>query len=274
MLKLPLITRTLLASYLTLGVDPDPDNVPDPDPAAAGAGGAGAADDPDGDLGDLDLDGDDPDAGAGGEGGEEDHGALLRAATERAEKAEREAREAREEAQRARGGGGAGAQPGAQPNDEQRLYEEEERKLRDAATTEMERWQINSNRTLRKNAADSRQALYESREAADRTAYDRLCAEKPIAKKYAKRVDDKLAEMRKQGFNLERKLVLKMLIGDDIVEGKVQTKRKPGADAGAGSGTQRADRGTPAHARGDVRARGGGASERDKRKARLENQII
>jgi hypothetical protein len=59
-----------------------------------------------------------------------------------------------------------------------------------------------------------------------------------------------------------------MLIGDDIVEGKVSTKPRA-----APADKQGVDRGRTAVSRGDVGARGR-ASESEKRRQRLANVII
>jgi hypothetical protein len=263
---------TLLAAFFTLGnaPDPDPDN---PDPGAGGDEG-GEADDPDGigDLGDEDPDNPDGDGGDGDADDPDQTKAQLAAERRGRETAEREAREAKERLtalERARNA------PAAQPNREQQQFEEEERILKDAATTDLQRWQIESNRTMRANNRAAQQMLWQSQENSDKASFQALCGDKPLAKKYAQRVEEKLAEIRQGGANLERKLVLKMLIGDDIVEGRVKTsaKKKDSAGNPAPKPADGVPRGKPAMGRSDVRARPGN-SERDKRRARLDGQLI
>lgn len=247
----------LLALYLTLGVDPDP-NEPDPNPDPA----------PDPDPDELpDLGADDPDPNPDPD---PDDPAAARAdaaaARAEAEAAKREAAEYRakfETQERSR------AAPVANP--EQALYEQEEARLRATDITATEKWQIESNRVLRANQRLANSAMFEAREMADKSEFDRLQASNPIAKKYAKRTEEKLAELRSKGIFPERKFVLKMLIGDDIMEGKVKTTKKPSADVTTGV---KVNRGVPATQRSDVRGRGAANSESAKRRARLEGQII
>lgn len=260
----------LIAAFLTLGPDPDPD------PAAAAGGGA---EDPPGDgLEDLDLEGDppdDPDPAGGGDGHADDpdavHQRALTAERTRADTAERNARESAERLaqlerqQRA---------PPATVNQDQQQFEQEEARLRASDCSPQEKWQIESNRVLRATQRDAQQAVFNSREMADKAEFTTLCNSKPLAKKYAERVEVKLAEMRKQGFNIERKLVLKMIIGDDIVEGKVKTTKKaPAAGSAEGQQRQPVARGKPAAGRSDVSGRGAN-SEQEKRRQRLANQLI
>lgn len=254
----------LLCAFLTLGADP-----PEGDPSQG--------DPPDDDLDLPDLEGDEADPPEGdpddADHDDEDDPAVIRAqlATERKarETAERNAREASERATAAER---ARAQPAPPASADQQIFEHEEARLKASDCTPLEKWQIESNRSLRAQARTANQALMESREIADKADFDRFAASKPgMAKKYAARVESKLAEIRSQGGNLARKVVLKMLIGDDIVEGNVKTtKRAAPADAGGGKSV---NRGKPAGARSDVRARGG-QTEQDKRRARLENQIL
>lgn len=251
----------LLCAFLTLGVDPPADPPADVDPP----------DDPDdGELPDLDADdpvddpapddSDDPDAIR----------AQLKETKTRLEAAERNAREAADRAAAAERARPAAA---AQPSDEERLFQQEEEVLKNPASTEQQRYWVNANRTLRDSARTSKQALMESREIADKADFDRYAATKPgIAKRYADRVEKKLVEIRATGANIPRKVVLKLLIGEDIVDGKVKTPAK--RTVADGGGAQRVERGKPASARGDVHGRGGAKTEHQKRTARLENQII
>src|SRR5437868_15268506 len=257
----------LLASYLTLGHTPPADDNPD---AGAGAGGDGAEppDKPDG----AGADGDDVDPDLSALDDDDEPDAAEQLATERAAraKAERELAESRsrfEAEQRAR------SQP-PQPSQEERIRAAEEARLADPQISDQERWQIEANRSLRPNHQASQQALFRSREIADKAEYERLCDSNPLAKKYATRVEEKLTEVRRGGQNVERKFVLKLLIGDDLVEGRVKSSKKkdPGTGTEPAAGTT-VPRGKPAMARSDVRGRAGN-SERDKRRARLDGQLI
>jgi hypothetical protein len=103
--------------------------------------------------------------------------------------------------------------------------------------------------------------------ANDSADFARLTAANPLARKYEKRVAEKQTEMLNQsGQFVGSRVVLKMLIGDDIVEGRVKQR--------APKTTAPVERGKPSIVRGDVRRGSGAASEHDKRKARLDGVNI
>lgn len=247
------MTLALIRAYLTLGVDP-----PDPDPPADPAPPVG---DPPADDDLPDLNDDDPAPPA-----QDDPAAELAREREARQKAEREREEYKAAASRAQ----ERSAPPAGPTDEQKLFEQEEAKLRDPASSEQDRYWINANRTLRANQRMAQDALFQSRESADKQDYATLTAKNPIAKKYADRVEAKLAEVRKGGGNLDRRIVLKMLIGDDIVEGKVKTKAKEPTPT---TTPKPVARGHLPNSRSTVRGNGA-LSEHEKRIQRLEGQNI
>lgn len=247
----------LLAAFLHLGVDPpdDPDNVDPPD-------------NPD-EVDPLDLGEDDPDPPSPDEPDDPD-------AIREQLKAERTAREtaernAREMSERATAAEARSRESPRAPSQEQQLFEHEETRLRDPALTAQEKWQIESNRVLRSNQREARQALAESREIADKADFERLKAANPVLKRYEERIEKKLVEIRATGSNIPRKVVAQLLIGEDIVDGKVKsTKRAP---EGGTQQTRTVARGKAPSGRSDVRGRGA-STEQDKRRARLANQII
>jgi hypothetical protein len=156
-------------------------------------------------------------------------------------------------------------------------YEREEQQLaaarRDGAdegTLRWLQWQIDSNRKIRATERNSQQALSRAEDLADRTAFEKLEITKPgVYKKYAERVEKEVTEGRFKGS--PRLGVLRLLIGDDILSGKIKPKTKSAPAAGAPAAT--VDRGRTPGVRTDVRP-GKGNSEREKRRARLENQLI
>ena len=174
-------------------------------------------------------------------------------ATARATEAERIAREAQEQVQRLQ----------AQAQKPDPLADEEERKLRDPNTSDLEKWQIQSNRALRASQQQSQQALFQAQDMADKTAYTTKGISNPIYSKYADRVETELGKARANGSNVPREVILQLLIGRDMLAG--QFKAKPAATP--------VNRGKPNAARSDV-GRRGSQSEHDKRRARLENQIL
>lgn len=252
------LLASLIAAYFTLGPTPDP---PDPsvDPPA-----------PDADLEDLDLNPDPtPDPPAPDPA---DPDAMLRAATARAEAAEKNARESSERLAALERQRSEPAPRSAGPNVEQQQWEEEERRLKDPAITAADRWYIESNRSLRASRQDAAAARLESMRASDSADFSRLLSTNPVAKRYEKRVVEKQEEMlRTTGQFVNSRVVLKMLIGDDIVEGRVKSKPRAKPADGAEGRTQRSN---PPSPRSDVRRGAGAQTEQEKRRARLENVHI
>lgn len=142
--------------------------------------------------------------------------------------------------------------------------DEEERKLRDPATSDLERWQIQSNRALRASQMQSQQALFQAQDMADKTTFQVKAASNPLYKKYADKVEAELAKARSTGGNPPRDFVLQVLVGRDILAGNF----KPAATKSTGIA-----RGKPTGARSDTPSRSG-MTEHQKRAARLENQQI
>ena len=140
--------------------------------------------------------------------------------------------------------------------------DEEERKLRDPATSELEKWQINSNRALRSSAQASQQALFQAQDMADRTGYQVKAASNPIYSKYESKVEAALNKAREAGQNPNRELILAVLIGRDQLAGNF----KPAAS----NKGKAIPRGKPTGARSDTPSRGT-MSDREKRVARLAN---
>jgi flagellar biosynthesis GTPase FlhF len=249
----------LLLAFLTLGVVDPPDEDPPVDDAA---------DDPD--L--PSLDDDEPDPADNPDDPDPDDPETLRtqlqAERARAEKAERKAQE---EVDRAAAERRANA-PRPGPTEEEKLHQQEQAILDDPKSTEQQKYWANANRMLRANNRLAQEALHTSREQADRTEWERAKGSNPVLKKYDERVEKKLAEVRSGGGNLPRTVIAKLLIGEDIMSGKVKSTKRASADAGGGAPKQ-VERGKPASARSDVRSRGG-QTEQDKRRARLANQII
>lgn len=256
----------LLAFFFCLRVD-EPDDPPDPVDPPGGADAPDSPDAPDPD-GDIDLEAltgggepDDPDQPAAA-----DHKRLVAEATARAEKAEREAAEARAAALRFQ------QQTNPQKSHEQVLFEAEEAKLKDPATNDWEKWQIQTNRTLRHSERQAQFAAAQTADLNDRHAYDKLAETSPLAKKYGTRVEDKLKEIRSAGNNIDRRTLLMLIVGQDIVEGKVKTAKKAATKPADQPAAPRGGR-TPQLARSDIR-RGAVSSESEKRRQRLEGRTI
>jgi hypothetical protein len=220
--------------------DVDPPELPEPP-------------DPDGDDPDLDLDLDLPDD------------PPARAAPRRDDSGERLARlEAEVSAAKRYADEVKSRQPA--PVDSE--FQREEEKLRNPETTELERWQIQSNRTLREAKAEARQARLEAADMIDRTRFESKNSTDPRRAKYAERVEEAIQQERSQGRNASREAVYFYMLGKDIAEGKLKAKAKPA------SKTPDVPRGRSPGVRSDVQGRGRPTTDRDKLRARLENQNI
>jgi hypothetical protein len=147
-------------------------------------------------------------------------------------------------------------------------FQREEERLRSAELSDIERWQIQANRTLRATQQQAQQALQQAQDMADRTRFEAKINTDPRRSKYADRVEEAVATERAAGRNASREAVYYYMLGKDIAEGKLKSKGKTASAAPA------VNRGRPAGVRSDVQGRGRPASDKDKLRARLENQTI
>lgn len=232
-----------LLAYLFPGIDgeteddPPPDDLPAPDPDS----------DDDLDLLPDDLP-DDPPA---------------RTATRRDDRDERLARLEAEVERRGRMAAEAAAR---QPAPVDAEYQREEERLRSADLSDIERWQIQANRTLRDTQREARQARAEAQDMMDRSRFEAGKASDPRRAKYESRVEEAVQQERSQGRNASREAVYYYMLGKDIAEGKIKSKPK------AASAPQ-VPRGKTAGVRSDVPAKSG-RSDHDKRRERLANMNI
>lgn len=185
---------------------------------------------------------------------------AVTAARERAQKAERELAEARAELNLSRR---APAQPAA-PTQDQVLWEQEEATLKNPEATDWQRYAIQANRNARSAQQASQNALQRSEDMADRTSFAAIASTKPkLYAAYKDRVEDRLTELRAKGNNAPREALLALLVGQDMLAGKVKASTAK---------TTKPVAATRASARSDVSASGGGRmSDHEKRAKRLEN---
>ena len=139
--------------------------------------------------------------------------------------------------------------------------DEEERKLRDPATSDLEKWQIQSNRALRTSQQQSQQALFQAQDMADKTTYQVKAASNPVYSKYQDKVEKELDRARASGQNPPREVILQLMIGRDMLAGNF----KAAADK-----AKTIPRGKSPGARSDTPSRGS-MTEHQKRAARLAN---
>lgn len=233
-----------LIGLLFPGVDGEPDDPPADDPDTPDP-----VDDDDVDLPDDDLPDDPPARTAARRSDADDRLARLEA------EVERRAQLADDLLRR------------SQPAPVDAQHQREEERLRNPETTEMERWQIEANRTLRATQAEARQAMFQAQDLSDRTRFESKIASDPRRAKYTDRVEEAIRQERAAGRNAEREAVYFYMLGKDIAEGKLKPKAKA-------STTPNVNRGKPAGVRSDVQGRGRPSSDRDKLRARLENTNI
>ncbi|WP_322040096.1 hypothetical protein [Burkholderia diffusa] len=155
--------------------------------------------------------------------------------------------------------------PSAPVSDPEAAREEE--RLRDPNLDPMERWQIQSNRTLRESQRLAAHALFQAQDLNDRTAFEAKIAADPHRARYRERVEAAVLEERRQGRNASREAVYYYMLGKDIADGKLKPKAKaktPAADI---------PRGKSPNVRSNV-PNSRGQTEHQKRTARLADVNI
>jgi len=144
-------------------------------------------------------------------------------------------------------------------------FQREEERLHAADVSEMERWQIQANRTLRATQAEARQAMFQAQDMSDRARFEAKISTEPRRAKYTERVEEEVKKAQSRGQMASREDVYYWMLGKDIADGKLKPKTKS-APAVA--------RGKPAGVRSDVQGRGRPSSDRDKLRSRLDNVNI
>ena len=249
----------LLLAFLACAVDD-----PDQDPPAADA-----APDPDAgaDTGDESLDDlvnsleDEP---APKKVAAEDP--VIKEIRARAERAERELAEVRSRPAPV----AAPAQRDAEFDREEQIIADLARTGADEATQQWTKWKITQDRAMRAVTQNSTRALSAAEDIRDQTAFDRLEITNPtVYKRYSQRVETAMADMRAKGQNAPRAAVLRLLIGDDIMNGKI--KAGPGKKTPVAEPSKTVDRGRTPGARSDVTRGAGSLTERQKRYDRIKD---
>lgn len=192
--------------------------------------------------------------------------------------AERTAREASEKARRDDGERFnrelAEARRQSQPqgqSQEDRLRADEDRILNDPQSTDLQKWQVQSNRTIRDTNRNSAAAVFQATDTADRTAFEQLATTKPaVFGRYKDEVERRLQSARAQGANPSRRDILNWLIGQDAIDGKLGAKKPKAAAAPRTT----VNRGALPGARSDVRGSSNGMTNREKLARKLENVQI
>jgi hypothetical protein len=125
------------------------------------------------------------------------------------------------------------------------------------------------------DSAATRQTLarieWESKENADKVAYEALCARAPVAAKLKDEVETRLADMRKAGTTAPRETVLRWVIGDRALANGSKAAGKARTTA-AGNRDRQATR--PASGRGDAAPEGRRGTTDQARAKRLETYSL
>lgn len=158
-----------------------------------------------------------------------------------------------------------------QPRPADPTVTDEDRRLADPNVTDLEKWQIRANRELRAGRMDSQAALAQAQDIADKTSFGQIAVTNaPLFKRYESRVEEEYQKLKAKGTPAPRAAILRFLIGNDAVEGKLTKKTAPAKKTDA---NQNLNRGRLPGARSDINGKNS-LSDHEKRRARLENQQI
>ena len=121
------------------------------------------------------------------------------------------------------------------------------------------------------DSAQMRQTMarieWESKETADKAAYEALCARAPVAAKLKDEVETRLADMRKAGTTAPRETVLRWVIGDRALANGNKAAGKARTTAAANRDRQTT---RPASGRGDAAPEGRRGNNDQARAKRLD----
>ena len=249
----------LLMSFLMPGIGPD-DEPADDEPADADEPEPDDADEPADDEPADEIEPDDEPEPAPRESRAQK---TIRETRERAQKAESDLATARAELETARRGP---AQPTG-PTQDQLLWQQEEDVLRNPEADQWQRYAVQANRAARAATSTSQAALQRAEDLADRSAFAALATTKPkLYERYKDKVEAKLVELRKEGRNVNREGILKVMLGEDMLSGNLkQSDAKPKPSGGASRAARPSS---------DVPRTSGRMSEDEARTKRLENVRI
>jgi len=108
-------------------------------------------------------------------------------------------------------------------------------------------------------------------ESTDKSSFQSLCASDARAKKYADEVETRLLELRRQGQNAQREVILKYVLGEKLMQ---QAPKAAAAQRKQGQQRIARQQGSSPAPRSDTRAARQAESEAEKRNKRLENMTF
>lgn len=120
-------------------------------------------------------------------------------------------------------------------------------------------------------AQNLQQLQWNTAEANDKAAFERLQLSDPRAKKYAAEVEERLANIRKQGQNVDRASLLKFIVGEKVMAGGAKATAKAKKE---GEAQIRRQQTKPPGGSSDVRGGRTQESAAEARRKRLENMTF
>jgi hypothetical protein len=187
--------------------------------------------------------------------------AIISART-RAQTAERDLATARAELEVAR----RAPSQAMQPSQDQVLWQQEEDALKNPELQDWQRYSINANRSARQANTNAQNAVRQAEDLSDKSAFNAIAVSKPkLHAAYKDRVETFLKDLRNKGNNVPREKILAILIGEDMLAGKLKS---------AESKVKSTQRASTLGVRSDVSSSGGRMSDAEKRAKRLDNVRI
>lgn len=153
-----------------------------------------------------------------------------------------------------------------QQDEDARRRAEEDKFLADPNADANEKWRIQANRRIHQTELTAQQTAFQSADANDRSSFNILCSQNKRFAYVKDEVEAELGKARAQGQNPSREGLAYFLLGRKVATAKPKSASKPAAKPGPRGGAT-------GGIRSDVGARGA-QTEREKRRARLEGQII
>lgn len=214
-------------------LDPPDDDEPEPDDDQ---------DDLDTDLDDADADADDDEPPARQSRGESRQARLARERNELRERLDRQEREL--------------AELRASQRPQTPAETPEQRQQRLANMEPWERTEYLRQESERSLSQRLQQIEFQSQDSRDQLSYDSLAARHPVADKLRDKVEAKLADLRKGGFNAPRRLILEQILGEQQLSnaGRATNRAKKAADGNRDRQAARAPSGRGDAEAGDRRA--------------------
>jgi hypothetical protein len=170
--------------------------------------------------------------------------------------------------------------PAAQPaaDTEYEREEAEIRRLEASGATQDQigwaRWKIGVDRSNRQTQRTAEQLRNEARDLSDKGSFERLEVTNPkLYKRYSTRVEEAYQQAAKSGQPVSRTIILKLMLGDDFLSGKVKSKTQ--AKEAPAAPAKQVDRGrSPGMVRSDVQSRTTNRNDSAKLRERLSNKLI